>query len=288
MTISAIYSKLMIQATTYTHLLNNFIKEVKIIYEKLLSERNKLIMQYQTLKKEIETFPDGELLCVRNGNYIKYFKSNGTNPIYISKKDRQPAETLAIKKYYSLKLKELNQEINLINKYIERYQKIEFRSLTLLDDSSCFKELLKSHFQTPTTEYQQWLDSDYEHNTTHPENLIHKTMSGQKVRSKSEVIIANTLCINKIPYRYECGLHLEDIIFFPDFTILHPKTMELFYWEHFGMMNNNAYSENAYNKLKIYGNHGIIPPINLITTYETQKNPIDSEKINQLVNDYFL
>ena len=113
-------------------------------------------------------------------------------------------------------------------------------------------------------------------------------MSGQKVRSKSEVIIANTLYINKIPYRYECGIHLEDILLFPDFTILHPKTMELFYWEHFGMMNNNAYSENAFNKLKIYGNHGIIPSINLITTYETQYYPIDSEKINQLINEYFL
>lgn len=113
-------------------------------------------------------------------------------------------------------------------------------------------------------------------------------MAGHNVRSKSEVIIANALFMNKIPYRYECGLRFEELVFYPDFTICHPQTLEIKYWEHFGMMNNPAYCENAFNKLKVYGNHGIIPSINLITTYETQKNPINSEQIQQIIFDYFL
>ena len=43
-------------------------------------------------------------------------------------------------------------------------------------------------------------------------------------------------------------------------------------------MENETYRENAYNKLKLYGQNGIIPSINLITTFETKSHPIDSGK----------
>ena len=128
----------------------------------------------------------------------------------------------------------------------------------------------------------------YKCNPSHPENLIHKTMQGHLVRSKSEVIIANTLYTNQIPYRYENQLEVKGVILYPDFTILHPKTNNLCYWEHFGMMENETYRENAYNKLKLYGQNGIIPSINLITTFETKSHPIDSGKIQQIVKEKFV
>ena len=57
------------------------------------------------------------------------------------------------------------------------------------------------------------------------------------MRSKSEAMIAMSLYVQKIPYRYECELKLGSITLFPDFTIRHPETGEIFYWEHFGMMD---------------------------------------------------
>ena len=113
-------------------------------------------------------------------------------------------------------------------------------------------------------------------------------MQGHLVRSKSEVIIANTLYMNQIPYRYENQLEVKGVILYPDFTILHPKTNNLCYWEHFGMMENETYRENAYNKLKLYGQNGIITYINLITTFETKSHPIDSGKIQQIVKEKFV
>ena len=122
----------------------------------------------------------------------------------------------------------------------------------------------------------------------HPEQLSHLSISGHILRSKSEVIIDTALFSNRIPFRYECALSLGFKTFFPDFTIRHPKTKDFFYWEHFGMMDSPAYSQNAFNKLQLYNAHGIIPTINLITTYETKDQPLNSQYVQHLIEHYFL
>ena len=96
------------------------------------------------------------------------------------------------------------------------------------------------------------------------------------------------LYINKIPFRYECALHLGETTLFPDFTIRHPKTGNVYYWEHFGLMDNPAYSQNAYSKLQLYTSHGIIPSIQLITTYETKDNPLSTDIVEKIIAYYFL
>lgn len=133
-----------------------------------------------------------------------------------------------------------------------------------------------------------WMHSPYEHNTNYPKQLNHKTSSGNLVRSKSEVMIDMQLYTNQIPFRYECALHLGDTTLFPDFTILHPKTHKIYYWEHFGRMDDPIYQKNSISKLQLYTSHGIIPSIHLITTYETKENPLSSEIIEKIVEHYFL
>ena len=96
------------------------------------------------------------------------------------------------------------------------------------------------------------------------------------------------LYTRKIPYRYECILHLGDSILYPDFTIMHPRTYKLYYWEHFGLMDNADYMQTAFSKLQLYGSHGIIPSIQLITTYETKDHPLSSEDIEKIIEYYFL
>ena len=76
-----------------------------------------------------------------------------------------------------------------------------------------------------------------------------------------------------IPYRYECELVLGKSTFYPDFTIKHPVTDEILYWEHFGLMEDKLYCQNAYRKLQVYADNGIIPGKNLIVTFETRNNP---------------
>lgn len=270
----------------YTLILNANKKEGFLtFYNQISTEQEHIQAQIEALQKKIKALPKGALLCVRNGNYIKWFKSNGKHPIYIPKKERHLAEALALKKFYQLQLEELTSLLQLSEAYAQNKKE---SSLSLLDDSSCFKELLAPHFNSFPNELQQWANADYEHNPLHPEHLIHNTIAGYKVRSKSEVIIVNTLFANRIPFRYECALTVQNMIFYPDLTIRHPKSGELIYWEHFGMMDKPVYCDKAFQKLRIYASEGIIPSINLITTYETADHPINSEKIQQIVRDFFL
>lgn len=112
-------------------------------------------------------------------------------------------------------------------------------------------------------------------------------MSGNILRSKSEVIIDMSLTQARIPFRYECQLIIGETILYPDFTILHPHTRKIFYWEHFGMMDVPEYAFHAFSKLQLYQTSGIIPSINLITTYETKDHPLDPELVSNIINYHF-
>lgn len=245
-------------------------------------------VQIDSLEKLIASFPAGELHCIKNGKYVKWFLNDGNTQTYIPRKNRKLAECLALKKMYSSRLQKLRFQSNLIEKYLSEYNSHDSGMAYNLTNVKEYQELLKPYLDSHPDYISKWLQSDYIRNPSHPESLIHQTLAGHLVRSKSEVMIANMLYQNKIPYIYERGLSLDTNIFFPDFTICHPLTFEIYYWEHFGMMDNQSYCEHAYNKLKIYSYHKIVPTINLITTYENLKHPINSMQIEQLIQEYFL
>jgi len=254
-----------------------------------ISQKNRddLVSQIKTLQKKINALPSGNLICARSGPYTKWYLSNGHRPTYLSKKKRPRAEALALKKYYLFQKDELEKELKLVDSYLRRHDKIHVISAKMLEETSRYNELLKPNF-LEREDLPSWFNTTYSPSENHSENLIHKTFAGHKVRSKSEVIIANALFTNRVFYRYEFPFNDHSTIIYPDFTICHPQTKETFYWEHFGMMDNVEYRDRAYNKLKIYGNNDIIPSINLITTFETRTRPVDSEEIQRIIQTYFL
>ncbi|MDD3252471.1 MAG: hypothetical protein PHV18_07920 [Lachnospiraceae bacterium] len=259
-----------------------------MLYEYLKSIDALLKADIQKLAQELEGFPTQNLLANKNGKYKKYYICNGAHPIYVHKKELPLAQTLALKKFKTLQYEEKCCEQALLKDFLSACQKQKKKSLELLQADSLYSELLQTRLQALCPKNQDWASADYLRNPNHPEHLIHQTLSGHPVRSKSEVIIANALFLNQIPYRYECALQLNDATIYPDFTILHPATSSLWYWEHFGMMDNASYRDLAYNKLKLYGNHDIIPSVNLITTYETRTHPANSEEIDHLIKRYFV
>ena len=258
------------------------------IYERMKQEYCSIEKKINDLQRKIDEFPEGKLICAHNGKYTRWFQSDGHNKKSISKKNRSLAEQLAVKKYYSLLLDELMNEKSAIQLYLKKHQKNIGQANKLLIEPSEYKNLLSSHFKSLSQELSEWAKSPYEKNTKYPEGLIYKSISGNILRSKSEMIIDMYLYLNKIPYRYEAALNLNGNIIYPDFTIRHPHTGELYYWEHFGMMDNLEYSRKAGTKLQTYIKNGIIPSINLITTYETKEHPLDSGRIEQIIQYHFL
>lgn len=75
----------------------------------------------------------------------------------------------------------------------------------------------------------------------------------------------------------------QQISLYPDFTLLHRKTNQRKYWEHFGMMDDPVYSKKAYAKINLYLSNGFIPYDHLILTFETKDTPLSSSHVLDLI-----
>ena len=113
------------------------------------------------------------------------------------------------------------------------------------------------------------------------EGKIHETLVGCMVRSKSEVIIANLLAADKIPFRYEVPLFAPDGTFYlPDFTI--EWRGQKYYWEHLGMLDKQEYKRKWDIKKKWYDKH--FPGLLL----QTEESPKLSKSAQQIIETTFV
>jgi hypothetical protein len=118
----------------------------------------------------------------------------------------------------------------------------------------------------------------------HPEQKKYRTKQGGYVRSKSELIIANALTDHGVPYIYEKRRVLRDgNVVFPDFTIPAAQNRGEIIIEHFGMMNDDGYREDALNKINKYMRNGFIFGRNLVVFFESDNVPIDLAVVNEQI-----
>lgn len=252
------------------------------------AEYERLCKRLAQISAQLDSFPTGKLLCAKNGSAYKWYQSDGKTKSYIPKSNRFLAEKLAEKKYLTCLFHDLSQEKTAIEFYLRHHAKVQDTASQLLHDAPEYQNLLSISDVPLSQELFQWQNAPFERNPLHPENCKIKTASDNLVRSKSEALIAMMLYTNSIPFRYECALPLGSILLYPDFTIRHPKTGNFYYWEHFGMMDNRDYRHHAFEKLRLYIDHGIYPGQQLLTTYETAESPLDTAQIEALITKFFL
>lgn len=114
------------------------------------------------------------------------------------------------------------------------------------------------------------------------EKLIHKTLRGEMVRSKSEVIVANILDKMEVEYSYEEPVKIMDKTYIPDFTLRHRG--ETAYLEHLGMLSKDTYKRRWEEKRNNYKSAGISETIgNLITTEDGLDGSIDATSIENKI-----
>ena len=116
------------------------------------------------------------------------------------------------------------------------------------------------------------------------DGLRHKTASGIMVRSKSEVLIANTYTNFNVTFAYEQPLILPDgTELLPDFTLLATDHSRRIFHEHAGMMSVPEYRQNFHRKLDKYIDNGLIPFHDVFFTFEDMNGNIDFEAIYQII-----
>lgn len=126
------------------------------------------------------------------------------------------------------------------------------------------------------------------------ERLIHQTLRGELVRSKSEMIIADRLFSNNIDYLYEHPLTLNGRTRYPDFTVEDAASGLKYYWEHCGMLFDPQYKERWERKKQWYLENGILPWEDgggpkgmLIISEDSSQGALSSKRIEDIIKAVF-
>lgn len=265
----------------------SFVENVNI--EELTKRLIDIKHMINTCESFLATAPSGSLRYQKKANHAEFYHrqtSSQTTGKYISKKNNKFINALAQKYYMEKVLLDLKREYNLLNNFIQNFHpENTFERYSSLDDA------IKMHIvplMLSDSDYSDlWSKEPVSPFETYETPIAFCTSKNEYVRSKSEVLIANALAANNIPYRYEQPIILKNgRIVHPDFCCLNLKTRKEVYWEHFGLMDNPEYASNAARKLTEYSESGYKLGKNLIMTFETQDAPLDTRLIERMIADY--
>ena len=130
------------------------------------------------------------------------------------------------------------------------------------------------------------------------EGLVYRTSTGIAVRSKSELLVYETLLNAKIQPAYEQALTLGGSTRYPDFTIADEISGRTIYWEHLGMLERDDYRKSWEKKLAWYRANHVRPAEEpsvvvgddengiLVTTQETSVAPFNLGDVQEKIRKY--
>lgn len=246
------------------------------MYYQLQNRLQEISREIESLEKKLKKLPPGKICVSSNGKYTKWYDLTAEGRRYIPKNEKERAEKLALRKLYESRLAYLKKEARALKLYNNNSPGDEqFFYDTVLKNQG-FIDLL-GDITSPKQKYKAWANEPYRTNPYKINQKKHKSLSGHKLRSKSEKMIANSLFLCGIPFRVECELNLGNHIIYPDFTICRPRDWTLVYWEHYGMVDDPGYNDHNRGRHDEYIDNGIIPGINLIETYETSEYPLTED-----------
>ncbi len=206
-------------------------------------------------------------LCLSDGN---------TDGTYLSSKEKELITALAQKNYDIKTLHAAQRELQ----HLLCLQKQDSKACAeeIYSRMSQHRQKLVTPIYLPDEEFiHQWKNQKFTPKGFAENAPEHYTSRGERVRSKSEILIADTLTDLNIPYHYEMPLRLGSITIHPDFTILHVPTRKTLFAEHFGMMDDPEYANAAVSRIHLYIRHDILPGDRLIMTFETKNNPLNTK-----------
>jgi len=258
-------------------------RRIKDMLEKERVELKKIVRE---TKRRLINAPKGNLRISKRVNGVEYYycdensKSGGR---FIKRNERELVNHIAQRDYDIKVLRRAEERIRDIDRFLKKYDKTCLKKL--YEQTNSYRRVLISPVEISDEEYiKNWQKMPYEgkgFTDGMPEIL---TEQGERVRSKSEKIIADKLYLLGIPYKYESPLLLDEhTVVYPDFTILDMRTRKELYLEHFGMMDDSEYVKKTLFKLDTYERNGIFLGVNLFMTHETGRNPLNVRNLDKFL-----
>lgn len=256
--------------------------------KEMAERRNLLVELIKNLKKRGLKAPPGSLRIKTSHNSSQYYQYVDNGLSYIPRKDDELAYRLAQKDYEEKVIATFEKQLKAIEQFLKDYDRNA--PMNVFEDlSEQRKCLVKSIFMSNEEYAKQWLSEPYDKLGFKNGDPVYNTANGERVRSKSEMLIANELLRFGIPYRYEYPVFSNGVkIAVPDFNCLNVRLRKDYYWEHLGMMGNEEYANKNCRKMEKYMMAKDFDMTRLITTYETDRHPINIDAIDATIRRYLL
>ena len=259
-----------------------------------LENREKSLTQLIKIKENTNNANlSGKIRVVRKNKTFQFYlitKKYDKEGTYLPRKKDDFAKALLQQEYDKKILEAGKKELHFLRKLTKFYKNSSLDAANKKFTKS--KRIFIEPVQLSNSEYaEKWQNVPYVKKPFYETSSEFYTSKNERVRSKSELIIANALLQNNVPYRYEFPIELKTengfITVHPDFYCLNINNRKEFCWEHFGMMNNDEYAASATAKLNAYIQNGWIPGKNLIISMEAAGTPLQTKTLRKLISSYF-
>ncbi len=245
----------------------------------------------KTIMKSHKSTTKGHLRCKRRGKSVQYY----VGETYLGKANISLIEEMANHEYREKLLPLIKEKISRLQRLM-KVLSYDFQKPEKLYDSlhPGRKRLVRPLLMSPEVFMEHWQAEPYDHWMIADDDVRgnYITDKEERVRSKSEKIIADTLNRLGIPYKYEYPLRLTEgnkiVTKRPDFLVLSPVSLEEKIIEHLGMMGDELYYRKNMEKIDLYEKNGYLIGRNLILLHETAESPLDTTIMEQYLTEFLL
>ena len=255
------------------------ISQIKGRYKRLTELINRI-------EERMKALPEGRIYVKSHGKKSYYYLVADGQEMYLAKDKSDLIESLLQKKYLEKVLRTAKEEMDVLKRLIRTYPEIVAEDI-YGNLSDARRKYVKPIIPTNEEYARRWESRYYKKKPVSDDVPVYKTLKGDLVRSKSEMIIADRLFLNNITYKYECPLKAGNEIIHPDFTIMRIRDRKILYLEHCGKMGDPDYAEEMVVRHNKYGNEGIILGDKLFYTFESSKTPLDVRVVDQMIDVLF-
>lgn len=234
--------------------------------------------------------PKTRIYYSKSNKVIQYYKIDEKHKkIYLNKNKENLDELTTIyqNEYFAKLSKIINLEISVLEKFIAKFPKEKLSDV--FDELPESKKAIVNNFFISDEELLElWKKQTYEPKIIPQDSPKFITLNNLKVRSKSEMMIANELYQQKIPFFYEYPVQISDnLTLYPDFYCLIPQQRKIIIWEHFGLTDYSDYRESMVFKINNYAKKGFYLGDNLFFTVESQKEPLSLQMVKKMISVIF-
>ena len=254
----------------------------------VLSERYDLITKtIENIEKKLKTLPEGWInVRYQNGKAYYYHAKYKSKDRFLAKGDEVLIRQLLQKYYLKKVLKAAKNELLALSKMLNIYPAdLPEEMFEKLPEElrSGVEPIILGNEQ----DAREWMNEPFIGKPFKDDAPVYKTIKGERVRSKSEVMIADRMFFRGVPYKYECPIMIDGQVIHPDFSIKRMSDNKLIYHEHCGRMDDPEYVNDLVERVNLYNQAGIMQGDRLTFSFETADKPLDNRVIDRLIDEFF-